>query len=196
MKKRIGGLLIVAGMACSAPAMAEMTGNISGFVGVKGLNSDDWFADAHGEAGVQFDFGGSDWPVLIAIDAMGSHGTWDGYVYYPKTSSIHYYEEDVKTSELNIGVRKYWDGPGRMHPYVGGGLAYVRLRAEGKKDGVTTLSDSGDGSGLWVGGGIVWYFDQLSLGFNVRASAAQVSLDSGTYDGGGGHTAFTLGYHW
>jgi hypothetical protein len=196
MKKRICGLLVVAGLCCSAPAMAEMTGNINAFIGAKGLNSDDWYADSHGEVGALFDIGGSNWPVLFAVDVLASHGDWDGYIYRHKTATIDYYEEDVKTSELNLGVRKYWHATGNMYPYVGGGLAYIRLRAEGRLNSGTTTRESGDGSGLWVGGGIQWRFDQFNLGFSVRASAAQVSLDSGDYQGGGGHTALLLGYHF
>lgn len=197
MNKGVFSLLLICGALLSTPLQAAgMTGNINAFLGAKGLDSDDWMADAHSEGGVLLDFGGEGWPFLIAVDMLGSRGDYDGYVYFPKRNSINYYQEDVRTRELNLGVRHYWDGPGNMHPYLGGGLAFIHLDAEAKIDGTKTLDESGDGSGLWLGGGIQWRFDQFNLGFSVRASSAEVSLDSGNYQGGGGHTALILGYHW
>lgn len=196
MRKGILSLLFISTFALAGPAAAAgWTGNINAFLGGKGLDDDDWLADSHAEVGVLLDFGGADWPVLIAVDMLSSRGDYDGYVYSPSLG-IHYYEEDVETRELNLGVRKYWDVGGSMHPYVGGGLAFVRLEAEGRVNGGNTVTDSGSGEGVWVGGGIQWRFGQFNLGFSVRASAAEVSLDSGDYQGGGGHTGLLLGYHW
>jgi len=196
MNKGIQGVALLFALAFATAAQAAGTGNINVFLGGKGLDDNDWMADAHSEGGVLIDFGGESWPVSLAVDVLGSRGDYNGYVYFPKSNAIKYYEEDVETSELNLGVRHYWNGLGKMHPYVGGGVAFVHLDATGKVDGVTTLRDSGDGTGLWVGGGIQWRFDQFNLGFSVRASAAEVSLDTGDYQGGGGHTGLLLGYHW
>jgi len=197
MSRGITALLLGFALLLAGPATAAgWTGNINAFLGAKGLDDDDWLADSHSEAGLLFDIGGEDWPVLLAADVLGSYGEFDGLVYSYSTDSVDYYEEEVRTRELNLGVRKYWGVNGRMHPYLGGGLAFVRLKAKGRLDGGPTLSDSGSGEGLWLGGGIQWRFNSFNLGFSVRSSWAEVELDSGDYQGGGGHAGVVLGYHW
>jgi opacity protein-like surface antigen len=197
MKKAITALLLCLGLTVSGAATAEgTTGNINVFLGGKGLDDEDWLADSHGEIGLLIDIGGKDWPLMFAVDMLRSSGDFDGFVYRPSDASIHYYEEDVKTRELNLGVRKYWHPTSNMYPYLGGGLAFVRLEAEWRYDGGTLYSDSGSGTGVWLGGGVQWRFDQFNIGFSIRASGAEVALDSGDYQGGGGHSGLVFGYHW
>lgn len=195
MKKLMQALPLLLVMLAAVPSQAMAGGNINAFLGGKGLNSDDWEANAHSEGGVLLDFGGENWPVNIAVDVLGSSGGYDN-VHYSSSLGLYYYEEDVKTSELSLGVRKYWNGSGNMHPYLGGGLAFIRLSAVAKIDGTTVIDDSDSGTGLWIGGGIQWRFDQFNLGFSVRASAAQVTLGGNEYQAGGAHTGVVLGYHW
>lgn len=197
MHKTIGSLLVCVGLAMAGPAPAAgSSGNLNLFLGAKTLDEDDWLANEHGEIGLMFDIGGENWPVAIAVDLLGSSGDFDGLVYSYWDREIYYYEEEVKTRELDLGVRKYWDLRGRMHPYVGGGLALVELKAKGRLDGGPTYRESGSGSGLWLGGGIQWRFEQFNIGFDVRSSFAEVDLASGDYQGGGGHAGLALGFNW
>lgn len=195
MKKGILALLMCLGFGFSgAAAAAGSTGNVNLFLGGKTMDEDEWLANEHGEVGVMIDFGGQDWPVLIAVDLLRSSGDFNGYVYTP--FGIDYYEEDVKTREMDIGVRKYWDIGSNMFPYLGGGLAFVKLEATGQYLGQPAYSASGSGTGLWIGGGIQWGFDQFNIGFDIRGTGADVELDGIEYKAGGGHTALILGYHW
>ncbi|MGM0593078.1 MAG: outer membrane protein [Pseudomonadota bacterium] len=195
MKQGIHAFALCLSLA-AAPAAAEWNANLNAFLGAKALDEDDWVADAHSEAGLMIDFGGENWPVHIAMDVFGSRGDYDGMVYNLRESDLYYYEEEVRTSEFNFGLRRYWRVLGNMHPYVGGGIAFVHLKAEAQREGEPRYSDSGSGEGLWLGGGIQWRFEQFNLGFNLRTSYATVELDSGDYDGGGGHAGVVLGFNF
>jgi len=197
MHKIVASLILCAGLTSAVPALAAGPGgNLNLFLGAKTLDENDWLANAHGELGLMFDIGGEDWPVALAVDLLGSSGDFDGLVYSYWDRGIYYYEEEVRTRELNLGVRKYWELHGNMHPYFGGGLALVELKAKGRLDGGPTYRDSGSGSGLWLGGGIQWRFEQFNLGFDIRSSFAEVDLASGDYQGGGGHAGVVLGVNW
>lgn len=171
------------------------TGNLNGFIGGKALDDEDWFADEQAEVGVRLDFRRDDWPFSIAVDTHFSEGDFKGYVFFP-LSGTRYYEEDVDTCEFNLGIRKYWDAAANMRPFLGGGLAYAQLEAKGKLDGVTELSDKGNGVGIWLNGGILWTIDAFNIGFDVRYTRVEVGLDAGDFEGGGGHAGVLLGYHW
>lgn len=189
-------IVLMTSLLATQTASAATTGNLNFFLGAKALNQDDWLADEHGEFGMLLDIGADNWPVRLAIDILGSSGEFDGPVYSYQDNAIHYYEERVETSELDLGVRKYWHAGGNMHPYLGGGLALVRLEASGRLDGGSRYRDSGSGTGLWLGGGIQWRLEQFNLGFSIRSSLARVELDSGDYQGGGGHAGLLLGFRW
>lgn len=183
--------LILPGAACAA----GWTGNLNGFIGGKALDDNDWFADEQAEVGARLDFRRTNWPISIATDVHFSSGDFNGYVFFP-SSGVRYYKEDVETCEFNVGVRKYWDAVSNMHPFVGGGLAYVQLDAKGTVDGTTSLSDKGNGVGVWLNGGITWTLNAFNIGFDVRYTQAEVGLDAGDFEGGGGHAGVLLGYHW
>ncbi len=174
---------------------AEWTGNLNAFLGAKALDEDDWTADEHGEIGVRFDFRQQAWPINFAADAHFSEGDFRGNVFFPGVGVL-YYEEDVETSEINLGVRKYWSSASNMQPFLGGGLAYVTLDAKGNVGGGQRFSDSGDGFGFWMNGGIVWNFNAFNVGFDLRYTQADVDLDVGDFEGGGGHAGMLLGYSW
>lgn len=193
-----GVFLIVFSLSLLLPGVASAvgwTGNINGFFGGKALDDSDWFADEQAEIGVRLDFRRQNWPVSIAADVHFSDGDHSGNVFFPGLG-IRPYKEDVETCEFNLGLRKYWDAVSNMHPFVGGGLAYVQLEAEGRIDGTTSLSDKGNGIGAWVNGGILWTINAFNVGFDVRYTRAEVGLDAGDFEGGGGHAGVLLGYHW
>ena len=170
-------------------------GNVVLFLGSKVLDDRDWLADAHGEVGLLFDFGRSDWPVNIVINMMSSRGEFTGLVYDPGIGII-YAEEEVTTRELNLGVRHYFDVGTNMRPYFGGGLALISLEADGRTDYGAWWHEEGKGSGIWLNGGIKWDFNAFNIGFDIRSSVADVALDAGDYSGGGGHAGLVLGTHW
>ncbi len=179
----------------SAHAEGSWDGNVNLLLGSKALDDRDWLADEHGETGILFDFGRSDWPVHIAIDLLGSRGDFNGLAYHP-VDGIVYVDEEVTTRELNLGVRHYFKLSPTMHPYMGGGVALISLKADWSINSGAMMHDDGRGSGIWLNGGIVWRLDAFNIGFDIRASVADVDMALGDYSGGGGHAGLLLGYHW
>lgn len=196
MRTQIFSLLLLPLLfAGSVHAADDWRGNVNLLLGSKGLDDRDWFAYQQGEVGILFDFGRSNWPVNIAIDMLHSRGDFDGLAYSPSVG-IYHVEEEVSTRELNIGVRHYFEASSIMRPYFGGGLALVHLDTDWRIDSGAWQHDEGKGGGIWLDGGILWGFDHFNLGFDIRVSVAEVEMDLGNYEGGGGHAGLSLGYNW
>ncbi|MEN8171128.1 MAG: hypothetical protein ABFS08_12970 [Pseudomonadota bacterium] len=197
MKTRLLSLLLILPLMFTGISHADegWNGNINLHLGSKVLNSDDWWAYAHGETGIFIDVGHSSWPVNIVFDLLGSRGKFEELDYTPALG-VFYVEEEVTTGELNLGVRHYFNTRSSMRPYVGGGLALITLESDLRIDSGPLLHDEGHGSGIWLNGGIVWGFNAFNLGFDMRVSAAEVEMDAGDFQGGGAHTGLILGYHW
>lgn len=196
MKLRV--FLLLGSMSLLFPglaAAASWTGNFNAFFGGKALDDTDWFADEQAEVGARLDFRQTHWPVSFAADILFSNGDFDGIVFFPGLG-VRAYHEDVKTSELNLGVRKYWGATSTIHPFLGGGLAFVRVNAKGDILGGSHISDKGDGTGIWLNGGLMWTFNSLNIGIDLRVTRAEVNMDAGDFEGGGGHAGILLGYHW
>ena len=120
--------------------LAEMKGEVSLFLGQKSLDENELdniepFIDASGnmdvgtpmEYGVAVSFGDVDWPVMIAVDlllAEDDDSVRADYYYGFATEDV-----EVETTELNVGVRKFFAAKEKVHPYVGGGVAYIQADA-------------------------------------------------------------------
>jgi hypothetical protein len=188
-------LLLPLLLAGNVHAEDNWSGNVNLLLGSKALDENDWFAYQQGEVGILFDFGRSNWPVNIVIDMLSSSGDFDGFAYYPPVG-VYHVDEKVSTRELNLGVRHYFDASTSMRPYFGGGLAMVHLDTDWRIDSGAWQHDEGKGGGIWLDGGILWGFDHFNLGFDMRVSLAEVEMDLGNYEGGGGHFGLVLGYNW
>jgi hypothetical protein len=197
MKTRLLSLLLALPLMFTGVTHADedWNGNINLHLGSKVLNSDDWWAYSHGEVGIFIDVGHSSWPVNIVFDMLGSRGTFEGFDYAP-IPGVFYVEEEVTTRELNLGVRHYFNARSSMRPYIGGGIAFITLESDTSIDLGPVIHDEGEGTGVWLGGGIIWGFNAFNLGFDMRVSAAEVEMNTGDYQGGGAHSALILGYHW
>lgn len=183
---RTGRFIGLAAMLCIAATSFGLagTGHANFFLGTKFLNEDDWSPlERQGEIGAEISFGKDDWPVLIAIDLLGS-GKKDS-------------DADVEgsTSELDVGVRKIWQ-PGSVRPYIGGGIALVN--GEIKVDAFgATLSDDDNGVGGWVGGGVFWRLkSRFNIGIAARYSRARVNVFGTDIEAGGAHLGMLLGWGW
>ncbi len=170
---------------------AEWTGNFNAYLGAKALDDNEWVADEQSEIGARLDFKKVGWPFSIAADTHFSNG--DDKRFVGGTGLV---DEEVDTCEFNLGLRKYWGTTSSMRPFLGGGLAYAQLDAKRKIDGVTDLSDKDDGIGVWVNGGILWTINAFNVGFDLRYTEVEMSLDKGNVEGGGPHAGVLLGYHW
>ncbi len=196
MKKTFVWFLVAGAMALPGIASAQnSTGNVNVFLGAKALDDDEWTADEQSEIGLLLDFAPQGWPINFAVDFLRSEGDETASGYIPGWGYVTA-KEEVETTELNLGVRKYWDIAPNMHPYIGGGLAFIQLDGKWSISGLGSYEDDGDGTGIWLNGGITWTFDAFNVGLDVRYSQGEVFMDIGDYEGGGGHAGLVVGYHW
>ncbi len=164
------------------------TGNVNVFLGQKTLDKDDWEpAEKQGEFGIEVDLRPKDWPISIAIDLMGAAGEGDvGPITFKS-----------KTSEFNIGVRKIWEGPAPVRPFIGGGLSFMRAEAEVSIPGIGSDTESDTGAGIWLGGGVYFTLgEHFNLGLELKYSKADVTIAGVDVDAGGTHFGLLAGYHW
>lgn len=184
--------VLAAFLAPALAAHARGEGSVNLLVGAKALNRDDWtpFED-QGELGLMLTLGGRGWPVLAAIDLVGSRDeqmvmTASG----PRTIA-------GSTGEVDVGVRKEW-GRRAVHPYFGGGLTYVRAKIESIGANDAVVGSGHGGVGLWFGGGAYWRLGRsVNLGFSLRATLADGDVNQGNSVAmGGGHVALLAGYGW
>jgi hypothetical protein len=175
---------LLASAVIASPAVAS--GNVNFFLGGKALEKDDWEpVESQGEFGAQITVGKEHWPVHIAIDVLGSADI--------ETRPVA--DIEGRTSELAFGVRKIW-GRNNVHPFVGGGIASIHGEAEG---GLFWLSvdDADTAGGFWVDGGVFWRLGKrFNIGFDVRYSAAEITLFERDINAGGTHAGLLLGWGW
>jgi hypothetical protein len=142
--------LLIPGLAMSQPSSNpdDWTGNVNIFLGAKILDKDDWDpVDEHFEAGVLIDFKQKSWPISIAIDFLRSSDEEDVSVAVLNFGTFSF-DLEGNTTEFNLGVRKIWDNPTVVHPFVGGGLAVISAEVKGTALGVsvpTMIPESGYG---------------------------------------------------
>ncbi len=189
-------LALVFSLCCASVVSAqdEWTGNINAFLGRKTLDTDDWKpAEEQGEFGVEFDFRPKSWPINIAIDLLGASG--EGTVFDPVLGNV---KLKSKTSEFNIGVRKIWElAASPVRPFIGGGLSFMHAEGEVEIPGVGAASESGNGTGIWLGGGVYFTLaEHFNLGFELKYSDASVTIAGVDVNAGGTHIGLLAGYHW
>ena len=114
-------------LAIWLPTTLALAGDANLFLGKREISDD--LLDEAGIGG-QTQYGaqvtlGSDWPVGFAVDLFFSSD--DSSIALPAGYPLEY-STDVSTVELDLGVRKIWRE--KLRPYVGGGLAWVRLEAK------------------------------------------------------------------
>lgn len=183
-------LIFLVGTAMPVAAFADqMTGNINLFLGMKFLNEDDWYpVEEQGEVALEFDFRQPAWPLNFVVGLRKSQGEGTGSD--PLSGSLNI---EGETSELSLGIRKIFDQTS-VRPYLGGGLAFIDAKYEAPD---FSISDSDNGIGLWVGGGVyVTLADHLNLGVDLRFSGAEVTLYDVDGAAGGAHLGVLLGYHF
>ncbi len=172
----------------SAPSSAQ-AGHVNFLLGSKVLEEADWApADNQPALGMEASWGGPNWPVMIATDLLGSR----------KSKSQGGSDYKSSTGEMGLGVRKVWNSgtQGRVHPYIGGGLAFASGTAEVTTAGVTTKNDD-SGVGAWIGGGIFWRLgSRFNLGMSLRGTSAKVSIAGVDANAGGGTFGLILGWGW
>ena len=164
------------------------TGNVSGYVGHKSVDSDDWpNLDSQASVGVISDFGKRSWPVSIAADLIFA-GTVN-------ESGVN--KDTGGTAEMHLGARKIFTlENSSFRPYVGGGVALVTAVLENENAGVK-VDDDDSTVGAWVGAGTYYAVTpSFNIGLDVRYSKAEVTLFDKEREAGGLNAGITAGYHW
>ena len=201
--KRLVWILMALGTVWAGQAIAGgVVGNVNLLLGSKHLDSNDWRIngvnyDQQSEGGVLFDIADESWPVSLAVDLVGS----------AVKKSPPSYDGTGSTAELDVGLRKIFNFPGSLlHPYVGGGLAFVTARYEEKASYYYYSSNNWhtqeSGNGFWLNGGVYWSFwEHFNVGLDVRYSKANVTLydyygKAFKVDAGGKQAGLLMGYHW
>jgi len=167
----------------------QYTGNISGYLGQKTLDDNDWSPlDKQGSLGVIFDFKKESWPVSIVVDLMVSGDIEENGLL----------KDEAGTLETHLGARKIFElSNSSFQPYIGGGVSLVTASMEHKINGNRISKSDDSATGYWVGTGMYYAVNNsFNLGFDVRYSQADVTLFDVERKAGGMHTGITAGYHW
>jgi len=188
-------MILIACLGSGSVVANEFTGNLSGSLGNKSLDNNDWDnVDSQGSLGFISDFKMKNWPVSVAVDGFLSIGddTRDNEDNIEDLKDV-----DASTADLHLGVRKIWIIPGsKFSPYLGGGLALIRGSQEREVNGVKE-DESDSAMGNWLGAGIYWRpTGKLNIGVDVRYSKANISLFERDIAAGGLQTGIFVGYHW
>lgn len=175
--------------ADDATGTNNFTGNISGYLGQKSLDDNDWDnLDRQGSLGMIFDFKKQSWPVSIALDVIiaGNEDKDDGI------------KTEGGSLEAHIGVRKIFElSNSSIRPYIGGGIAIIGTSIRNRSGGSTISKDDETATGAWIGGGMYYAATKsLNVGLDLRYSEADVEIFDEDREVGGIYTGVTVGYHW
>ena len=163
----------------------EMSGHISGFVGLKIMDRSDWpELNTHFAMGVLFDIKKDSWPISIALDIFDT--------------GDEYKDDGVKdlghTTEYQLGVRKIFTNQNsKIQPYLGGGVTFMSAELE-FQDSNTIMKQDDNGVGGWLGAGMYYGINpSFVLGLDVRYSYGKVTLFDKERNAGGLFTGLTAG---
>jgi opacity protein-like surface antigen len=166
----------------------ELSGHISGYIGLKTMDSSDWpDLDTHFSMGVVFDIKRDSWPISIVLDLVdtGDKHNHDGM------------EDLGHTTEYQLGIRKiFMNQHSKIQPYIGGGISFMYAELEFEENNITTTQDDRDAGG-WFGAGMYYeIYPKFVLGLDVRYSHGEVILFDKERDAGGIHTGVTGGFQF
>lgn len=181
-------LAILLLLTTSLTSADEFSGHVSGYLGLKTLNSSDWpDLDKHFAMGVFFDIKRDSWPISIALDLLDTGGKHD-----------HDGMEDLgHTTELHLGIRKiFLNQHKRIQPYLGAGVSFIYAELELEVNNITEKQDDGD-TGAWLGAGMYYEINPgFTLGLDVRYSYGEVVLFDKERNAGGIFAGITGGYQF
>lgn len=175
-------------LATSIANADEFSGHISGYIGLKTMDSSDWpDLDNHFSMGSIFDIKKNSWPVSIALDIVdtGDKHNHDGM------------KDLGHTTEYQLGIRKiFTNQESKIQPYIGGGFSFMYAEQEFEANNMTTTQDDND-LGAWLGAGVYYEINpRFVLGVDARYSHGEVNLFNEKLDAGGLHTGVTGGFQF
>jgi len=211
MKSAARWILVATLAACLPLGGAARADDANFLYGQKSLGEDRFDVagvDGQSQYGVAltFDF---EWPVALAVDILTSSDDNTEQIVTGIEDYDLEFRTQVDTTELDVGVRKSWEG--KVKPYVGAGIAYIQLDVRQTERGSlmgedfsSTVLDDSDGSlGYWLGAGLIYRVGRsFNVGLDVRYSDASADLrpvgeqDGLKLDSGGTQYGIVIGYHW
>lgn len=172
------------------------TGNVNLFLGEKFLDKDDWEPmDKQIEAGILMDVKHRSVPFSIAFDLLYSKdkediGSLDSGI------GPFYTNVESRIMEFDVGIRKIWECPRNVRPFIGFGLANIVGEIKAESFGVS-VSDEDIGYGQWADiGAYVTLTERFNIGFEARWSNVQINLYGAEAKVGGRHIGVLTGIHW
>ena len=155
-------MLCLAAMLLSSSLYAG--GDANFIYGTRSMDDDAWEPTDDQEVyGITVDFGGKDWPILLAISYFESEDEGE-LASFPILGAV---DLESELSEWDIGVRKIWTVK-KARPFVGGGFALIDADAE-VTSALGSTSDGDDTEGLYVEGRVYWRLGQaFNLGLHGR----------------------------
>lgn len=175
-----------AALPAAAPFHEEtVSNNVTNFtvlVGKRKLDEDDWSpVEDQLVMGIEVD----------KYDPNESFGWEIGLQHSSDDGSVLGTDVGGSMTEIYLGIRKTFATSGKLHPYLGAGLAGVR--AESDVSGGST--DDDNSAGAYAHGGVYWNIGQnVNLGFDVRALLfTDISLNGVDADSDYIQGAFTAG---
>jgi len=163
-------------------ATNDWTGNINFVYGSKSLDKEDWRPlESQSQSGLAVDFGKKNWPIHLAVAYVLSSDD-DAF-----TMDINGDLWDTKikgsTSELRLGVKKFWSPSFPIKSYIGGGISIIngkiKMMTVSINNGAYIGSDSqsDQGFGGYINGGIFWTIvDHFNLGVDLGYSKASIKI--------------------
>jgi len=119
-----------------------------------------------------FSFGRDHWPVDIAVDFFKADAGGCEFLCFGTPAS-------AKTSEYDLGVRKFWR-PGHVWPYVGGGTGFIDASFD-VDDGTRSAHSSDFVPSFWAETGVLFRLGPIfDLGLDVRYSYGNARIDFGS----------------
>ncbi len=166
-------------------------GHVSYVAGYKGMDSKWKPADSQIDVGaLDLDLRPPDAPFSVALQALVSLSS-EGPDTLGQNGGFS------RTTELNIGLRKVFDNPSVLQPFIGGGLAIVNADAKSKTADGTGSRDDAWAVGAWGGAGVYWHLtNELHLGLGVQYTWARGELFNEKLNLGGLHGMIMFGVHW
>ncbi len=172
------------------------TGNVNLLLGAKFLDKDNWEPlDKQLEGGLLVDFRPKRWWVSFAVDFLYS-GDEDDIDVMDLGIGSYSVKVESRIMEFDLGLRKIWESPKYIRPFIGGGLAIINAQMKSETLG-ETASDDETGYGIWLNAGLyVTLYKHFNIGIDGRWSKAEVDLFGREARVGGWHIGAQAGYHW
>ncbi|MBU0483138.1 MAG: hypothetical protein KKB30_01320 [Proteobacteria bacterium] len=193
-----------------SPAEAgEWLTSVNAALGFKVLDQDQWGPrPTTGEVAIMGSIEKNSWPLALSLDMFysktetlifsgeTSFQASDGFGGFTIAPYTHI-DLNIRTWEIDLGVKKIWRDFETVRPYLNGGLSLIG--AEGEMTQTENIySNNGTAFGLWAGLGANLVFNEsLNIAFEVRRSEAKADMTIGPpVKIGGMHYHFIIGGNW